>query len=100
MHCMTVSDGQTAILGGKAYFQARNGNGRNAPESGLRLKAWVAPIAFLLALVFHEVMAEEIAASEGISAKWARERKAAILAGRAIDPPHESRWSRRRPVSR
>ena len=35
------------------------------------------------------VTIEEIAASEGISAKWARERKAAILAGRAIDPPHE-----------
>lgn len=32
---------------------------------------------------------EEIAASEGISAKWARERKRAILADRAIDPPHE-----------
>ena len=35
------------------------------------------------------VTIEEIAASEGISARWARERKAAILAERAIDPPHE-----------
>jgi hypothetical protein len=35
------------------------------------------------------VTIEEIAASEGISPKWARERKAAILAARAIDPPHE-----------
>jgi hypothetical protein len=35
------------------------------------------------------VTIEEIAASEGISCKWARERKAAILAARAIDPPHE-----------
>jgi hypothetical protein len=35
------------------------------------------------------VTIEEIAASEGISCKWARERKAAILANRAIDPPHE-----------
>ncbi|HEY1781689.1 MAG TPA: hypothetical protein VGG79_14890 [Roseiarcus sp.] len=35
------------------------------------------------------VTIEEIAASEGISCKWARERKAAILAERAIDPPHE-----------
>ena len=32
---------------------------------------------------------EEIAASEGISMKWARERKAAVLASRVIDPPHE-----------
>ena len=32
---------------------------------------------------------EEIAASEGISVKWARERKAALLASRVIDPPHE-----------
>jgi hypothetical protein len=32
---------------------------------------------------------EEIAASEGISVKWARERKAAILASRVIDTPHE-----------
>jgi hypothetical protein len=32
---------------------------------------------------------EEIAASEGISVKWARERKAAILAERTIDRPHE-----------
>jgi hypothetical protein len=35
------------------------------------------------------VTIEEIAASEGISAKWARERKAAILARCAVDPPHE-----------
>jgi hypothetical protein len=35
------------------------------------------------------VTIEEIAASEGISPQWARERKAAILARRAIDPPHE-----------
>jgi len=35
------------------------------------------------------VTIEEIAASEGISVKWARERKAAVLASRAIDPPHE-----------
>ena len=35
------------------------------------------------------VTIEEIAASEGISARWARERKSAILAQRAIDPPHE-----------
>jgi hypothetical protein len=32
---------------------------------------------------------EEIAASEGISVKWARERKAALLASRVIDTPHE-----------
>ena len=32
---------------------------------------------------------EEIAADEGISPQWARERKAAVLAERAIDPPHE-----------
>ena len=32
---------------------------------------------------------EEIAANEGISPQWARRRKAAILAKRAIDPPHE-----------
>ena len=32
---------------------------------------------------------EEIAASEGISCRWARERKAAILAERTIDRPHE-----------
>jgi hypothetical protein len=35
------------------------------------------------------VTIEEIAASEGISRNWARERKAAILAERAIDRPHE-----------
>ena len=35
------------------------------------------------------VTIEEIAASERISPKWARERKRAILAERAIDPPHE-----------
>jgi hypothetical protein len=35
------------------------------------------------------VTIEEIAASEGISPRWARERKAAILAERAIEPPHE-----------
>jgi hypothetical protein len=35
------------------------------------------------------VTIEEIAASEGISCKWTRERKAAILADRTIDPPHE-----------
>jgi hypothetical protein len=35
------------------------------------------------------VTIEEIAANEGISPQWARERKAAILAQRAIDPPHE-----------
>jgi hypothetical protein len=35
------------------------------------------------------VTIEEIAASEGISLQWARERKRAILANRAIDPPHE-----------
>jgi hypothetical protein len=32
---------------------------------------------------------EEIAASEGISVKWARERKAAVLASRVIDTPNE-----------
>ena len=32
---------------------------------------------------------EEIAASEGISIKWARERKAALLASRLLDAPHE-----------
>jgi hypothetical protein len=32
---------------------------------------------------------EETAASEGISIKWARERKAALLASRVIDTPHE-----------
>ncbi len=32
---------------------------------------------------------EEIAANEGISVKWARERKAAVLASRVIDTPHE-----------
>jgi hypothetical protein len=35
------------------------------------------------------VTIEEIAASEGISPRWARERKAAILARRTIDPPRE-----------
>ncbi len=35
------------------------------------------------------VTVEEIAASEGISPQWVRRRKAAILAKRAIDPPHE-----------
>src|SRR5580704_5395901 len=35
------------------------------------------------------VTIEEVAASEGISVKWARERKAAVLASRVIDPPHE-----------
>jgi hypothetical protein len=35
------------------------------------------------------VTIEEIAASEGISAQWARERKAALLAERATDRPHE-----------
>ena len=35
------------------------------------------------------VTIEEIAASEGISCKWARERKAAILAERTVDRPHE-----------
>ena len=35
------------------------------------------------------VTIEEIAASEGISRKWAQERKAAILAERTIDPPRE-----------
>jgi hypothetical protein len=35
------------------------------------------------------VTIEEIAASEGISVKWARERKAALLASRVIDTPHE-----------
>ena len=35
------------------------------------------------------VTIEEIAASEGISRKWAQERKSAILAERTIDPPHE-----------
>ena len=35
------------------------------------------------------VTIEEIAASEGISPQWARARKSAILAQRAIDPPHE-----------
>jgi hypothetical protein len=35
------------------------------------------------------VTIEEIAASEGISCKWARERKAAILAERTIDRPHD-----------
>jgi hypothetical protein len=35
------------------------------------------------------VTIEEIAASEGITPQWARARKSAILAQRAIDPPHE-----------
>src|SRR5580698_1595364 len=35
------------------------------------------------------VTIEEIAASERISLKWARERKAAVLASRVIDTPHE-----------
>jgi hypothetical protein len=35
------------------------------------------------------VTIEEIAASEGISRKWAQERKAALLAERTIDRPHE-----------
>jgi hypothetical protein len=35
------------------------------------------------------VTIEEIAASEGISVQWARERKAAILAKRVADPPHD-----------
>jgi hypothetical protein len=35
------------------------------------------------------VTIEEVAASEGISVKWARERKAAVLASRVIDTPHE-----------
>jgi hypothetical protein len=35
------------------------------------------------------VTIEEIAASEGISVQWARERKAALLAERSLDRPHE-----------
>src|ERR1700722_10544939 len=35
------------------------------------------------------VTIEEIAASEGISLKWARERKATILSSRVINTPHE-----------
>jgi hypothetical protein len=35
------------------------------------------------------VTIEEVAASEGISVKWARERRAALLASRVIDTPHE-----------
>ncbi len=35
------------------------------------------------------VTIEEIAASEGISRKWAQERKAVVLASRVIDTPHE-----------
>jgi hypothetical protein len=35
------------------------------------------------------VTIEEIAASEGITVQWARERKAAILAKRVLDPPHD-----------
>jgi hypothetical protein len=35
------------------------------------------------------VTIEELAASEGVSPQWVRRRKAALLAQRAIDPPHE-----------
>src|ERR1700677_2298074 len=35
------------------------------------------------------VTIEEIAASDGRACKWARERKAALLAERTIDPPRE-----------
>jgi hypothetical protein len=66
---------------------------RIKPERSKRRRATKRELA-MRDLKFIEKLAagatiEEIAASEGISVKWARERKAAVLASRVIDTPHE-----------
>ena len=66
---------------------------KTPPPLGKRRRATKREIA-MRDLRFVEKLAagvtiEEIAASEGISRKWAQERKAAILAERTIDRPHE-----------
>ena len=66
---------------------------KTPPPLGKRRRATKREIA-MRDLRFVEKLAagvtiEEIAASEGISPQWARARKTAILAERAIDPPHE-----------
>ena len=63
------------------------------PEGSKRRRATKRELAQrdlkLIAKLAAGATIEEIAASEGISVKWARERKAAVLASRVIDTPHE-----------
>jgi hypothetical protein len=72
---MQEADGKTAKAGSKR---------RRATKRELAMR----DVKFIEKLAAGATI-EEIAASEGISVKWARERKAAVLASRIIDPPHE-----------
>jgi hypothetical protein len=72
---MQEADGKTAKAGSKR----RRITKRELAKRDLRLIEKLAAGATI----------EEIAANEGISVKWARERKAAVLASRVIDTPHE-----------
>jgi hypothetical protein len=67
---------------------------RKAPKGGSKRRRATKRELATRDLKFIEKLAagvtiEELAASEGISPQWVRRRKAAILARRAIDPPHE-----------
>lgn len=67
---------------------------KTPPQQGARRRRATKRETAMRDLRFVEKLAagvtiEEIAASEGISPKWARERKAALLARRAIDRPDE-----------
>ena len=72
---MQEADGKTAKAGSKR----RRITKRELAKRDLRLIEKLAAGATI----------EEIAASEGISVKWARKRKTAVLASRVIDTPHE-----------
>ena len=68
---MQEADGKTAKAGSKR---------RRATKRELAMR----DVKFIEKLAAGATI-EEIAASEGISVKWARERKAAVLASRVID---------------
>jgi hypothetical protein len=72
---MQEADGKTAKAGSKRQRITK----RELAKRDLRLVEKLAAGATI----------EEIAACEGISVKWARERKAAVLASRVLDTPHE-----------
>ena len=74
----TAKTEQTAQIGPKAS-KRRRATKRELAQRDLKLVEQLAA----------GVTIEEISANQGISLKWAKERKAAVLARRAIDPPHE-----------
>jgi hypothetical protein len=85
--------GRFSLIEGKDAALARDADEERAETGSKRRRLTKRELAKrdlrLIEKLAAGVTIEEVAASEGISLKWARERKAAVLASRVIDTPHE-----------